>query len=269
MQRLHPGDLAGYIMDTEGEKWHIIAIPGLQEDGTALWEETKSAADLKRLKEVDPFTFFAQYQQEPQIEGGNIIKKDWWQFYRSEGKDANGQEINYYVNGLVFLTADTAMKTRTMNDKTELQVWHATGQYLDLLDEESGRWEFPEMIRRAKALWNKWERFKASAFFIEDKVSGTSLGQTLSEQGIPAVLWKPEDFDFPEDKVGRVKHSTWFIAAGRVRLPLGREAICRRIIEECAAFNGDDGVSDDAVDALTMAVSVWSHKGGGYDVKAG
>lgn len=100
------------------------------------------------------------------------------------------------------------MKTKTMNDKTELQAWHAMGQYLDLLDEESGRWGFPEMLRRAKAFWNKWERFKASAFFIEDKVSGTSLGQTLCEQGIPTVLWKPEDYDFPEDKVGRVKHST-------------------------------------------------------------
>jgi phage terminase large subunit-like protein len=91
----------------------------------------------------------------------------------------------------------------------------------------------------------------------------------LREQGIPAVLWKPQDYSFPEDKVGRVKHSTWFIEAGRVRLPLDEKAICHRIIEECAAFNGDDGVNDDAVDALTMAVSVWCYKGGGYDVKAG
>ena len=269
MQRLHPGDLAGYIMDTEGEKWQVIAIPGLQDDGTALWEETKSASDLKRLKEVDLFTFYAQYQQQPQVEGGNIIKKDWWGFYRTEGKDANGQEIDYHVNGLVFLTADTAMKTKTMNDKTELQAWHATSKYLDLLDEECGRWEFPEMLRRAKAFWNKWEKWGAKAFYIEDKVSGTSLGQTLREQGIPAVLWKPQEYDFPEDKVGRVKHSTWFIEAGRVRLPLEKKAICRRIIEECAAFNGDDSVNDDAVDALTTAVSVWSYKGGGYDVKAG
>jgi predicted phage terminase large subunit-like protein len=279
MQRLHPGDLAGHIMDTEGEKWHVIAIPGLRDDGTALWEETKSAADLKRLKEVDPFTFYAQYQQQPQIEGGNIIKKDWWRYHDAHVKcEVCGEEFchcgdtkhrKYILNGLLFITADTAMKTKTMNDYTELQVWHATGQYLDLLDEEYGRWEFPEMLRRAKALWNKWKPCGARAFYIEDKVSGTSLGQTLCEQGIPAVLWKPQDYDFPEDKVGRVKHSTWFIEAGRVRLPLDRHAICRRIIEECAAFNGDDSVNDDAVDALTIAVSVWSYKGGGFDVKAG
>jgi phage terminase large subunit-like protein len=84
-----------------------------------------------------------------------------------------------------------------------------------------------------------------------------------------AIPAQSQDYDFPEDKVGRVKHSTWFIEAGRVRLPLDRDAICRRIIEECAAFNGDDSVNDDAVDALTTAISVWSYKGEGYDVKAG
>jgi predicted phage terminase large subunit-like protein len=125
------------------------------------------------------------------------------------------------------------------------------------------------MLRRAKAFWDKWAKWKARAFFIEDKVSGTSLGQTLIEQGIPAVLWKPQDYYFPEDKVGRVMHSTWYIEAGRVRLPFEKKAIYRRIIEECAAFNGDDSVNDDVVDALTMALSVWTYKGGGHDVKAG
>jgi hypothetical protein len=54
-----------------------------------------------------------------------------------------------------------------------------------------------------------------------------------------------------------------------VRLPLDKKAICHRIIEECAAFNGDDSVNDDTVDALTIAVSVWSYKGGGHDIKEG
>lgn len=269
MQRLHPGDLAGYIMDTERENWYVIAIPGLQDDGTALWEETKSAADLKRLKEVDPFTFYAQYQQQPQIEGGNIIKKDWWQFYRTEGKDANGQEIDYIVNGLVFITADTAMKIKTKNDYTVFGAWHATKKYLDLLDMWCGKWEFPEMLRRAKRFWDIWAKWGAQYFYIEDKVSGTPLGQILLEQKIPAMLWAPKDYHYPDDKVGRVNMSTWYIEGGRIRLPFEKPEICQQVIEQCAAFTGENDIHDDIVDMITEACSIWTYKGGGYDVKAG
>jgi predicted phage terminase large subunit-like protein len=259
-QRLHPDDLAGHLIATEGDQWHVIRIPGLQADGTALWPETKSAQDLERLKRVDEFTFWSQYQQEPIMPGGNMIKRDWWRYYNPH---------TYDVNCLVFMTADTAMKAKTSNDPSSLQCWHATPTHLDLLEDHTGRWEFPDLMRNAVAFWRKWEKFGTDCMYIEDKASGPSLAQMLHEQGIPVKLWKPGDYDFPNDKVGRVKHSMFYIEAGRVRLPDNDQPWVRPFIDELAAFTGDDTVHDDRTDAATIACSVWSWKGGASDIKVG
>lgn len=260
MQRLHPDDLAGHLLATEGDQWYVIRIPGLQEDGTALWPQTKSLQDLEHLKRVDEFTFWSQYQQEPIMPGGNMIKRDWWHYYNVPAYD---------VNGLVFITADTALKAKTSNDPSSLQCWHATPTNLDLLEDHTGRWEFPELMRRTKAFWDKWKRFGTKCIYIEDKASGAPLAQMLSGQGIPCTLWKPRDYNFPDDKVGRVKHSLFYIEAGRVRLPDDSQPWVGPFIDECAAFTGDGSVHDDRVDGLSMACSVWSWKGGASDIKVG
>ena len=261
MQPLHPDDLTAYIKKYERDTWHIISIPALQEDGTAIWPETISAADLLHLKEVDPDTFYAQYQQQPQQPGGNMIKREWWHYYAPQ---------TYDVNGLVFMTADTAMKAKDKNDCSSLQCWCANQDYLDLLEDKTGRWEFPDLMRHAIDFWRKWEKFGTNAMYIEDKASGPSLIQMLRQQGIPAKPWAPKEYNFPDDKIGRVKCSLWYIEAGRVRLPTG-EPFVEPLIEECCAFTGDDGAHDDRVDALTCAVSIWSWKakGAGIVVPAG
>ena len=261
-QRLAPDDLPDHILKTEGDKWHVLLFAGLLPDGTALWEQVKSVDSLLRLKRIDPFTFYSQYQQVPEIEGGNMIKREWWKFH-----DAYTEGVNYKVNGLIFITADTAMKAKTMNDYTAMGAWHATGTHLDKLDLDRGKYEFPELLRRACAFWERWKGKGAEFFAIEDKVSGTSLGQMLAEKGIPIVLWKPQDFEFPEDKVGRVKMSTWYIEAGRIRMPANRPDISEKVIDECSAFSGSDSDTDDIVDEVTMAASIWKSKGGGLDIK--
>ncbi|HBR19937.1 MAG TPA: hypothetical protein DD726_06930, partial [Phycisphaerales bacterium] len=237
MQRLAPDDLAHFVLTNEPEKWHVLHIKGLQDNGESAWEIVKSAADLQRLKTIDPFAFFSQYQQEPQIEGGNIIKKEWWKYY-------DCVNVDYKVDGLVFITADTAMKTGNMNDFTVLNAWHATATHLDLLGEYRAKMEFPELLRQTKRFWTIWEKWGAKTIYIEDKVSGTSLGQTLREQNMPVVLWKPKDYSFPDDKVGRVNHSTFYIEAGRIRLPLHEVELSQAYIEECAAFCGGDEIND-------------------------
>jgi predicted phage terminase large subunit-like protein len=259
-QRLHPQDLAGHIMATEADQWHVIRIPGLQDDGTALWPETMSAEKLEHLKRVDEFTFWSQYQQEPIAPGGNMIKRDWWRYYDPK---------TYDVNCLVFITADTALKAKTCNDASSLQCWHATPHHLDLLEDHTGRWEFPDLMRETKAFWDKWARFGVNCIYIEDKVSGTSLGQMLNQLGMPVILWKPNDYNFPDDKVGRVKHSLFYIEGGRLRLPDDGQPWVQPFIDECAAFTGDGSGFDDRVDALSIACSIWSGKLNGIDIRVG
>lgn len=189
---------------------------------------------------------------------GNLFLRDWWRYF-------NGS--NYDVTGFVFLTADTAMKDKDTNDPSSLAVWNATPEYLDRIDADHGRWRFPDLLRRVKALWQRYVPYGAQQLYIEDKASGTPLGQVLAEQGIPVVLWKPSDYNFPEDKLGRARMTSWFVESGRIRLPDDDPKMTEAFIDEAARFGGDDAIHDDRVDDLTMACSVWRWKGGAQSLR--
>lgn len=256
MQRLHIEDLAGHIQKTEPDEWHFLTLPAMDEiTGEMLWTETFSRESAEKLKEIDPATFYAQYQQQPIIPGGSMIKTDWWQWFDLDD--------NYRFNGLLFATADTAYKAKSSADASVIRIWHGTRQHLDCIDCVYGRWEFPELLAQAKAIYSKWHDKGLNNFLIEDKASGTPLVQTLLSQGIHAIPWVPKDFDFPDDKVSRVQEASWTIAGGKVRLPVGKNH-SQILVNESAQFMPDmSHAHDDHVDTLTMAVSVWRVAGGG------
>lgn len=269
MQRVHTEDLVGHVMETMPGEWHLISIPALDEaTGEMLWEETFSRRTADLYREVDPSTFYAQYQQSPIIPGGNIIKLSWWKtFSLSKG----------HQGGLIFLTADTAYKAKKENDASVIRAWLGTKQHLYCLDATYGRWEFPRLLEEAKTFWEKWQQLGAREFWVEDKASGTPLAQTMRDNKIPASDWKPADFDFPDDKVGRMNEAAWSVHGGHVLVPEGDAEInvdgktkiyvaghAKVMMEECAAFAQDmSHAHDDHCDTLTMAISVWRDAGGG------
>ena len=187
------------------------------------------------------------------VVAGNLFLPEFWRYYAAQ---------TYDVNGYVFLTADTAMKDKDTNDPSVIHVWNATPEYLDLVHEESGRWRFPELLRRSRDLWSHWStRFNAQRFYVEDKSSGTPLCDMMAEYGIPVTPWRPKDYGFPEDKLGRAKMASWYVESGRVRLPDDAPQVTKPFIDEHARFGSEDAVHDDKVDAMTMAASVWRWKG--------
>lgn len=105
MQRLHTEDLVGHVLATEPGLWRVLKLSAMDEaTGEMLWPETFSRESAELMREVDPMTFYAQYQQEPMIPGGAMIKKEWWQWF-----DFDGQ---YRFDGMLFATADTAYKAK-------------------------------------------------------------------------------------------------------------------------------------------------------------
>lgn len=259
-QRLHPEDIVGFLQKNEPELWHWIILPAMDKEGRMLWEQKFSRQMYELLKRVQEFTALSQYQQEPQLEGGNMIKKDWWTTHHYQLGSTQPPP------GMLFATLDTAYKKTKTADYSSIKMWSATQKHLDLVDHIHGKFEFPELVKHTKAFHEKWKSFGVKALFIEDKASGISLEQTLRNQGIPCVAWKPNEYAFPDDKVGRVRESTWYIQAGRVRHPLYLDM--EDDIEEHAAFTEDMSHShDDRVDTTTMAVSVWRYYGGGADVQ--
>ena len=93
MQRLHPNDLVGYLLDKKDNKWTILNIPAIAEKDTYYsignFEKVRQKGDIlhparESLKEIETiktdmgsYVFSAQYQQNPVVEKGNIIRAEW------------------------------------------------------------------------------------------------------------------------------------------------------------------------------------------------
>ena len=80
MQRLHPNDLCGYLMEQEPDEWEVISLPAIQEDGTALWEAKHTIDELLHLKKINEVVFETQYMQNPQPKEGLLFLKNDLQF---------------------------------------------------------------------------------------------------------------------------------------------------------------------------------------------
>lgn len=229
-QRLHLEDLSGYLL--EQYKFDSIIRPLLEPDGTC---NIASQYTPERIKEIsfNDTMFQAQYQQSPVAEKGNIIQRDWWVMYDAD---------HTAIDGKLIITADTAYKKTKTADYSCFQVWELLRKEMRLRDMIVGKWEFPELLEKAIQIWRKWtddSLINPAAFmYIEDKASGISLEQTLIQSGINAICWKPKEYDYPEDKVGRTRELSWDVYRGLVKLKKD-DKMSQYLINEAALFAED------------------------------
>lgn len=229
-QRLHLGDLSGYLL--EQYKFDSIIKPLLEPDGTC---NIASQYTPERIKEIsfNDTMFQAQYQQSPVAEKGNIIQRDWWVMYDAD---------HTAMDGKLIITADTAYKKTKTADYSCFQVWELLRKEMRLRDMIVGKWEFPELLEKAIQIWRKWtddSLINPAAFmYIEDKASGISLEQTLIQSGINAICWKPKEYDYPEDKVGRTRELSWDVYRGLVKLKKD-DKMSQYLVNEAALFAED------------------------------
>jgi predicted phage terminase large subunit-like protein len=278
LTRWHPDDPAGRLMETDEWKegrWMHVNYPARQEEWDrtsptimrkdlprtdarwnptsseyvftgkkvwALWEERFSLEFLNRRERLNPREFAALYQQQPYIEGGNILKSHWWRYY---AKDERPEQFHS-----VIIATDTAFKK---NDRSDYSAIIILGMALDgdiyLLDLLRGRWDFPELKRVLIHQNVKWRGKGLRAIYIEDKASGQSLIQELRNQsGMSIVPYKPGS-----DKVSRLHAVTPMIEGGRVYLP-DEAAWLDDFIAEAMVF--PSAPHDDQVDALSLGLDV-------------
>lgn len=86
MQRLHEGDLAGWLLgDREdgepveggnGEVWEHLCLSAIQPDGSALWPAKHSIERLRVMEQAAPYVFAGQYRQLPAPPAGGFFKPD-------------------------------------------------------------------------------------------------------------------------------------------------------------------------------------------------
>jgi predicted phage terminase large subunit-like protein len=118
---------------------------------------------------------------------------------------------------------------------------------LILLDAKKGRWDFPDLKRKALEFYKFW---KPDCVLIEAKASGLPLTQELRRTGIPVVNYSPGGRNKSTDKVSRANSVSPIFEAGMVWAP--DQPWAEEVVEEMAAF--PFGENDDLTDSSVQAV---------------
>jgi len=238
MTRWHQDDLVGRLLkqsqDSISDQWKILHFPAIQ-DSKALWAERYPIEALRKIRSsIGSRAFESLYQGNPSVAEGQIIKREWWRYYKERPQFLK-----------IIHSWDTAFKDKTQNDYSVCTVWGEAQNGYYLLDVWRARVEFPELKRVAVALD---ARDNPSAVPVEDKASGQSLIQELQrETKIPVIPFKVDS-----NKVARAYAVTPLIEAGRVFLPENAPWLFD-YIEELSAFPNAE--HDDQVDSTTQALA--------------
>lgn len=245
-QRLNIEDLSG-ILEAK-YNFDTLRKPLLDDNGICQIPSQYTAERIKELQQNN-YVFSAQFQQQPIILGGQVIKRDYFQYYPT------AKTYNYKR---ILIAADTAMKTKEYNDYSVFIAGGVTTENkLHVLDMVRGKWEAPELEKQAVLFWNKFKRdtktgLCCNGLYIEDKASGIGLIQSLkAKYGIPVFGVKADT-----DKLTKVENVLPYIESGNVLLPESENyAFVPDLLNECEAFSRDmSHIHDDIVDSLAYLV---------------
>jgi predicted phage terminase large subunit-like protein len=283
MQRIAENDPVGFIeKGNMGPGWSFVRIPAVidetyvktikeeyrstvmrepqAEDGRfSYWQYKEPIDQLLALERgegsdqsgarISRHVFNSQYQQSPVQLGGNIIKGAYFCRY------AQIPKIKYRK-----IFADTAQKTKEANDYSVFECW-GLGEdgKIYLLDMIRGKWEAPELKKRAISFWQKHKNadvYDVEKFGhlrempVEDKSSGTGLIQELKLlNNIPVKA-----IERVKDKLTRIMDVLSYLEAGLVCVPADAP-YTNDFIAECESFTADDSHDhDDQIDPMVDAI---------------
>jgi len=261
-QRLQPGgkivcvmtrwstkDLTGMLLshqkEAKADQWEVVEFPALLDHGSKVepvWPEYWNLEELEKVKATLPVgKWNAQWMQNPTSEEGAIIKREWWRKW-TENKIPPLQHV--------IQSYDTAFMKKETADFSAITTWgiffpdQDSGANLILLDAVKGRYEFPELRRKALEQFKYWN---PESVIVEAKASGLPLTYELRQMDIPVSTFTPSKGN---DKHVRVNTCAPLFESGMIWAP--EQKFAEEVIEECAAFPHGD--HDDLVDSMTMAV---------------
>jgi predicted phage terminase large subunit-like protein len=248
--RWHQDDLSGRLLDRDGRiedggKWDVLSLPALAEEndplgrtiGEALCPVLHSRERLLERQKKEPSMFQSLYQQSPTMEGGNLIKIDWFKHY-----DPNViKNFDYKV-----MSVDGAWKPEQENDYSACTTWGVIGDNFYLIDIWRDKVIYPTFKLLIQSIFNK---HNPSTILIEDTAAGIPFTQELSNH-LPVHPVKPEG-----NKQVRVSVISDIIQSGRVFIP-DDHALLYDFLHEISSF--PKGKNDDLVDTLSQVLQYLS-----------
>ena len=246
--RWHEDDLAGRLIAQEGDEWEIINLPALYEDNErawaedireldqALWPEKHSKERLDKIRENNPGTFSALYQQRPAPADGLIISTSDFQYY-------NPHDINVFTE--MIQTWDCSFKGKVTSDWVVGQVWGRIGAKYYLVDQIRGKMGIMKTIEAVLKLTQKYPKAKIKV--VEDKANGPAVIEILRNHITGLIAFTPE-----QDKEARAKGVAHCVESHNVFLPdPAKYPWVKVFVDEWRSF--PNGAHDDMVDASTQA----------------
>jgi len=250
-QRLHPEDLSGFLASEYA--FQTFKFPLLDIDGTCNLPRQYTPARVQELQR-NTATFAAQYQQAPVLDGGNLIKTEWFRRYNAPPARFDN----------LFIVADTAFSEKKSADNSAFLLCGTLGKDLYLLDGYCKKVIFPDLCRglvsfHGAAVAN-WPASPFSAVYIENKGSGISLIQQMRAQGLPIAELMPTVYvpelrkDQISDKFTRFNEIAADLESGYCHIPETAPWLLE-FLAECEAFTGGkQDAHDDYVDCLMYAL---------------
>ncbi len=226
MTRWHEDDLAGRILKAEANEWTVLSIPAICETendgglshrhiGEPLWAERHSLAKLEKQRNRSPREFSALCQQRPVIEGGNIVRRNWFsKISLAEFRALRYDEpIHFYLD-----TAYEKRKVRSDNDPSGILAACRIGTIIYITNAMKVYKEMPDLLRFLPEYIHAQGGNSESKLHVEPKANGKSVVQMIKEITILNV----KETESPTDsKETRLRVVSPRIECGRVVLVEG------------------------------------------------
>ena len=184
----------------------------------------------------------ALYMCRPRTEGGNLVDRSWWRFYKEGSIRDFGMEV---------ISVDAAFKGTDSADYVAITVWGKLGNdyYLRYcLNRHLTFSQTLDAIRMAQTLYPNAQRV-----LIEDKANGTAIIDVLQREMF-CIPVNPKG-----GKEARVNAISPAIESGHVFLPEDAPWL-EAYIDQFSAFPA--GAHDDMVDSTSQALAFLLHANG-------
>lgn len=191
----------------------------------------------------------ALFQCNPVLEGGNIVRREWWRYY-----DPN--EIKEFATEMI--SVDATFKNTETSDFVSIQVWGKLEGNYYLRYCLNQRLDFPGTLSALLTVRVLYP--KAYAILIEDKANGSAIIQTLQRKITGVIPINPQG-----GKAARVNAVSPAIESGHVFLPKGAPWL-EDYLRQWSEFPA--GKHDDMVDATSQCLNRMIYSSGVLDMPA-